>query len=266
MRYKKPYSLEKKQFKGSHVYYYRFYDENGKRNHRSTGQTSAAKAHEYVINKMKTTGLVSARRERELQKEVKVEKRNVTFKEFTEDFFVWGKCEYILDRNTFGGKSISKNHAYVERGFIKNRIRPYFKSKSLRDITTDTIKQYIINLRKKGDITDGSINHIIKIVKIIFSEAVRRKVITEDPTKGISYIAVKQKDRGIMKIEEIHKLFDYENMMDIWGCEVSYTFNLFAVLTGCRRGEILGLLNKYVHNEYAEIKHSWNRISGLFFN
>ena len=119
MRYKRPYSLVKRKIKGSCVYYYRFYDENGERNHRSTGQTSAAKAHEYVINKMQTTGLVSAKKEKEVKKVVKEKNRIVTFKEFTEDFFVWGKCEYILDRNTFGGKSISKNHAYTERGYIK---------------------------------------------------------------------------------------------------------------------------------------------------
>ena len=263
MRCKKPYSLEKRKLKGVSVYYYRFYDENGLRSHRSTGQTTAAKAHEYVINKMNTIGLVSAKKEKELIASGKINRKTVTFRDFTEDFFVWGKCEYILDRNTFGGKSISKNHAYTERGYIKNRIQPYFKNTLMSDISTEDIKNYVISMRKKAEITDGSINHIIKIVKIIFSEAVRRKVLTEDPTKGISYIPVNQKDRGILTIEEVHKLFNYETMMEIWGCETTYIFNLFAVLTGCRRGEILGLLNKYVHNEYAEIKHSWNRISGL---
>ena len=106
------------------------------------------------------------------------------------------------------------------------------------DISTEDIKNYVISMRKKAEITDGSINHIIKIVKIIFSEAARRKVIDTDPTKGISYIPVKQKDRGILRIEDVHKLFDYATMMEVWGCETTYIFNLFAVLTGCRRGEI----------------------------
>ena len=52
-------------------------------------------------------------------------------------------------------------------------------------------------------------------------------------------------------------------MGDVWDCETTYILNLFAIMTGCRRGEIIGLLNKYVHNEYVEIIHSWSRRSGL---
>ena len=257
LNYRKPYSLIKR----NSVYHYRFYDENNNRTTRSTGQTTQAKAHQYVIELLKKGELLSARKEQQVDSKIK--EKAVSFENFTEDFFVWGKCEYIIERNTLGGKSISQEHAYTERGYIENHIRTYFKKRLLKEISNKDIKNYIIGLKKKGKLSDGSINHILKIVKIIFSEAVRREILEKSPADGIPYIRAKQKDRGILTIKEVHKLFDDEKYPEIWGDEVAYTFNLFAVMTGCRRGEILGLQNKYVHEDHVEICHSWGRLSGL---
>ena len=253
MRYREPYTFFKRKMKnGKVIYYYRTYDENGRRLAFSTGQTTKSKALEYVLELVKKDQLIPDKKE-----------KNITFREFTEDFFVWDKCEYIIERNTLGGKSISKEHAYTERGFIKNWIRPYFNPRILKTITSKDIKDYIIKLKKDGKITDGSIKHILKIIKIIFAEAERRELIVKNPAREIPYPKVEQKERGILTRDEAQRLFNESRMMDIWGSDMAYTLNLFAIMTGCRRGEILGLQNKYVHKEYVEIKQAWGKLSGL---
>ncbi len=172
MRSRKPYSLVKRKPKKGHVYHYRFYDETGRRNKRNTGQTTIVKAHEYVLSLLNKGSLVSEKKEKELPV-----KGITTFKDFAEEYFVWGKCDYILERNNFGGKSISKEHAYTERQYLVNWIRPYFKSRDMETISINDIKSFVFYLKKKGTLSDGTINHILKLVKMVFSKAHRDEVI-----------------------------------------------------------------------------------------
>lgn len=261
MRYRSPYSLVKEKRKGGFVYYYRFYDERGVRNKRSTGQSIKAKAHEYVINLINTEGLVSAGKENEAI--ARERERAVGFDKFTENLYVWGKCDHIIEKNSIGENTISMEHARITRGTIVNHLQSYFKKKPIQDITQKDIKNFILYLKKEGKISDSTINHILKTLKTVLIIAINDGIITKNPIDGVSRIKAEKKRRGILTIEEVHKLFDEKTIDEIWKCRTSYVFNLFGVLTGCRRGELFGLQNKYVHPSYVEICHSWGRLSGL---
>jgi len=236
---------------GKTVYYYRTYDENGKRTTgRTTNRATPAAARNYVMGLYRDGKLIP--------------KKTETFDSFTENFWVWGKCRYITRCNTMGKKSISKEHAHIERGYLENHVRPWFGKKSLTSITTKDVEDFVIDLKNNTELADGTINHLLKIVKIAFAEALREKLIYENPTKDISYLKVSSKERGILNVEEVKKLFDPRTVDSVWGGDkVTYAVNLFAASTGVRRGEILGLLNKYLHKEYVEIAHSWGIITGI---
>ncbi len=137
-RYKQPYSLYSRKMKnGQKVYYYRTYDEDGNRTSGiSTGQTTLSAARSYCDKLWKKDELVP--------------KKSTTFVELAEDFWVWGKCKYIARANTYGKKTISPDHAYTERGYLVNRILPYFRNYKLTSIKRN--RQINRTLKKIGGI------------------------------------------------------------------------------------------------------------------
>jgi len=253
-RYKEPFTLyTRTNASGKEVYYYRTYDENGKRTTgRSTGLISKPAAKLFCMNLFKEGKLVP--------------KQTETFADFSEDFWVWDKCTYILRCNNLkkDKKSVSREHARTERGYLVNHIQPYFDNRKLTSIRKEDIEDFIIYLRKNKPLAAGSVNHIIKIVKIMTAEALRRKLIYEDPSKEISYMDADEQERGILTLDEVAKLLHPSNMNIFWeGCPVTYAMNVLAAVTGMRRGELLGLLNKNVHPDHILVSKSFGAITGI---
>jgi integrase len=253
-RYKEPFTLyTRTNASGKEVYYYRTYDENGKRTTGiSTGLISRPAAKLFCMNLYKEGKLVP--------------KQTETFADFSEDFWVWDKCTYILRCNNLkkDKKSVSREHARTERGYLVNHIQPYFDKRKLTSIKKEDIEDFIIYLRKNKPLAAGSVNHIIKIVKIMTAEALRRKLIYEDPSKEISYIDADEKERGILTLDEVAKLLHPGSMNIYWeGCIITYAMNVLAAVTGMRRGELLGLLNKNVHPGHILVSKSFGAITGI---
>jgi integrase len=195
-----------------------------------------------------------------------VPKKTETFADFSEDFWVWDKCTYILRCNNLkkAKKSISIEHARTERGYLKNHILPYFRKRKLTSITKEEIEDFIIYLRKNKPLAAGTINHLIKILKIMFAEAKRRQLIYEDPSKEISYLDAREQERGVLTIEEVVTLLNPKNIDKLWdGCRISYAMNVLAAVTGMRRGELLGLLNRNVHPDHIYVEKSFGHITGV---
>jgi hypothetical protein len=58
-----------------------------------------------------------------------------------------GKTVYYIARcNTMGKKSISREHAHIERGYLENHIRPWFGKKAPTSITTKDVEEFVIDL------------------------------------------------------------------------------------------------------------------------
>jgi integrase len=253
-RYKEPFTLYPRKTKdGVTVYYYRTYDEKGRRtNGVSTGKTTERAAKNFCLQLFKEDKLVP--------------KKAVFFEDYTEDFWVWGKCMYILRCNNLNRtkKRISPEHAKTERGYLVNHIRPYFNKKKLTAIQERDIEDFIIHIRRTTKLSSGTINHLIKILKIVFAQALREKLIYENPAKEISYLDADQQKRGVLSLEEVGKLFEPSKIDEIWnGCVVTYAMNVVSASTGMRRGELIGLLNKNVHPTHIHVTNSWGPISGL---
>ena len=253
-RYKESFTLYPRRMKdGTVVYYYRTYDENGRRTHGiSTAMTTKPAARSHCMKLFKEGKLVP--------------KQTETFADFTEDFWVWDKCTYILRCNNLktGRKRVSKEHARTERGYLVNHIQPYFGKKKLTAIQERDIEDFIIHLKKTTTLASGTINHIIKIIKIVFAEALRQKLIYENPAKDISRIEANQQDRGMLTLREADQLLHPKNIGTYWdGCLVIYAMNVLSATTGMRRGELLGLLNKNIHSDHISVVHGWGQLTDL---
>ncbi len=86
--------------------------------------------------------------------------------------------------------------------------------------------------------------------------------IHNNPALGIRQLQAKTKERGILTLDEVRLLFDPNQILYIWNNDlISYTLNLFSAATGIRKGESLGLLNKYVYKDHVEIVQAYGQIT-----
>ena len=96
--------FKRKRNKGD-VWYYWYYDENGLRQHSSTGKSLKHEAVEFVEKQFSNTSTNS----------------NITLKEFTKDFFEWNKSKW-LERRRARGYSVTKPMADMRGGHLKLKI------------------------------------------------------------------------------------------------------------------------------------------------
>jgi hypothetical protein len=94
-----------------------------------------------------------------------VPKKTETFDDYTEDFWVRGKCNYILRCNNLkiASKRVYQEQAKTERGYLANHIRPYFGKKKLTSIKERDIEDFIIHLTKTTALVAGTINRLVLI-------------------------------------------------------------------------------------------------------
>ncbi len=107
--YKSP-TTKKKCF----IYYVQFYGDDDRRmTARSAGQTSKARAENCAYEQLRK-GLIST-------------EKNISFGNFTEDFWIWGKCTYIKSRLS---RKADISETYVDDmcTMLMKHILPYFEN------------------------------------------------------------------------------------------------------------------------------------------
>ncbi len=247
----KPYTIYKRQTKkkNHYIYYSQFRDESGRRlTAVSTGQTSKGAAEVWSIEKLKR-GIIPS-------------KTYMTFEQYARDWYVWGKCAYTqrkLDR----GIQISRNYLYNRRVSLDKHILPYFKDSKLTSIKTFHIEDWIKQLQKT-ELATGTINNLIRIIKIMLQEAFRLGYIEKNPTANIFNLRDNYKEKGILTLPEVKELFDKNRIGQIWKSDLKhYGINLLSASTGMRLGEALGLQVQHVYDNYIDIQNVWESRYGL---
>ncbi len=231
----KPYTLFKRKTKkkNHYVYYAQFRDEHGRRlTAISTGQSSRGAAENWCISRLRK-GIVPS-------------KTYMTFEQYARDWYVWGKCTYSqrkLDR----GIRISKTYLYNRRVSLDKHILPYFKDSKLTSIKTYHIEDFIKHIQKT-ELATGTINNLIRIIKIMMQEAFRLGYVEKNPTANIFNLRDNYREKGILTLPEVRELFDRDRMEQIWENDLKhYTINLLSASTGMRQGEALGLQRQHVY-------------------
>ena len=254
MRHKQPYSLLKRVMpSGKVVYYYRYYDNNGKRTTaKSTGQSTKSAAKTYVEGLIKN-GLLSSFADK-------------TLKEYTKTWWVWDECSYVRYKLSKGHR-ISPTHVNNNYALLHNHTLPFLGSYKINQITTAIIEDWLQTLHSDDhrNLSASTINKCLKNLKIIFSEAVRMQHITYNPADKIAHFQEPSKSKGILATEEALQLLNQDKLESIWNNDLlHYTINLLAASTGMRMGEIQGLPRKNVFEDHVIVDQTWRRGYGIW--
>ena len=237
-RHKQLFSLRKRPESG-----YWYYKLAGWKNYKSTGQTSKARAMEYVQS---------------ILSQQKHSNPTMTLGEYIEPFFDWDRCPHIrrlLDER----KNITKRHAYNQRRWLEKYIlTDQLAQKSITEIRRADIIDFRSRLLIKKPDKLNTVNKIMAVLKTIFKEAIIRQEIEFDPTYGIGNIKENRKEPGIFTLEELAAMFPIDSFYP-WKDRIDYTCFLTVASTGMRRGEALALpwKNVFLDKGFILIDQAW---------
>jgi len=246
MRIKANFSVfPRKLASGRRVYYYQCYDGRDRRQWaKSTGKDKKTEAVRYCENLFKDGLLIP---------KLKIP----TFGEFSEGWWDLNTCQYLKWRQLHD--PIEDSTILMYKGYFKNHIKEHFAKFGLDEITPKMIESWLVLMSEKKhmskkvkdkNLSPLTINHTLKILKIMFGEAVRLKLLEINPCSEIKELKRNDVDREIFTVEEVKKLFS-PNWAELWSNETVYIMNRLAACTGMRMGEIRGLMGKYVFDDYV---------------
>ena len=257
MRIKNDFSLyQRKVPSGKTVFYYQCYDERGRRlcGH-STGETTRTRAMKKCIDLIREGKFLP-------EKQIAIP----TFAEYAKDFWDWEKSAYLKSRR--GRRDITQSYAAKNQNFMENQILPFFGTVPLDQITGHEVDTWLVSFTERkrsrankrmtgtaGETTGYSpvyANNVLTVLNIMLGEAVKRKIIKENPCANIQKLKVEKRKKAILTPEELLKLFP-ENWETVWESEIICKVNKIAACTGMRIGEVLGLRGECVFPEYIQV-------------
>jgi integrase len=234
---------------GKTIYYYYIYDESGKRKQYSTGKDNEKEAYQVCLHLMKQNKLNH--------------NSSFLFERYCQDWFVYDKCDYIQAK-LMHGYTYSRTFADHQRGQLEKHIIPFFQGKTLDNIRASDAEAFIACLKQKG-LSNVSINHNLKILRLIFGWAEKKNDIDYNPFKEVMNLKSDCKEKGMFTSDEIFKLLlDKTRVEEVWANNRNdYLMNLVAYKTGARLGELQALQKSDLQDGYIIIQHSLDRKYGL---
>jgi integrase len=253
MKFRGEYDLyARKTVKGKKIYYYRLHDEFGNRKSgKSTGQASRSAAHSWMRE--------------QLNKELIITGRDLTFGRYAENWWQWDSCSYI-EKELSKGRRLSRDYADTNRSYLDNNILPYFKKMHLTSMSPGKIESWMLLLVKdrKPTLSTTTVNHCLTTLNIMLREAVWNGYLSINPAENIRRLGTSHKKKSILKDKEVRALFNPVKIKYIWGDNIfHYTLNLLAASTGMRMGEIQSIRFMDIGKDYIQVRHSWSRKYGL---
>ena len=235
---------------GKATYYCRFRDDSGALlPWRSTGETAKARAENWALAQFRDSTITT--------------RTNITFGTYADPWWIWDRCDYIRGKLA-RGKRISRSYADNQRGNLERYILPVFKDSLLAKITPQMVETWVMALADRHHLAAVSVNHILATAKVMFGEAFRLGIIPGDPAAKVAPLQEKSKEREVLTLAEIRKLFREDRIPSIWnGDERLYTASLLGVSCGLRMAEIQALQIRSIGDGFLMIDHAWERSYGL---
>lgn len=246
MRYRKPYTLYSIPRKdGVAVYYYRTYDEVGRRTSGiSTGCSSISAARAFCDRLAKQGRLIPGSRD--------------TFREYTKDWFVPGLCPYTTARNARReGRPIVADHTSHQRHLLTAHVWPVIGSKRMREINPGDVDSIVSSALKK-DLAAETANKILSVTRIVLKWAVHHGDIESDPSANVERASGVPSGRGSLSVGEAAKILNPKTKAEYWHSDRAYALNLLAALTGLRVGECLALRAEDVSTDHVIVRMAKN--------
>jgi integrase len=246
MRFKSSFSLYRRKIgNGKTVFYYRCYDENGRRvcGH-STGHTTKTAAREFCISLLKEGKLIK-------QKYQKLP----TFKEFADGFWDSKTSEYL--NHLKSRKKISASYSDIGQSTVNNHLNPKFGALRLSDITEQMIDSWLLSYSSRG-LSNATANHSLKFLSIMMSWAVKKGMIQINPCKNVKFLREEVKNRELLDFDDVKKLFGNEWEI-YWKKYIHCLINKLAACTGMRLGELIGLKGEFVTEKHILVTGQYNK-------
>lgn len=191
----------------------------------------------------------------------------ITFKEFSEPFWIWGKCPIVTDKIDRGyrfSQTLCKNN----RGAMNKNIVPYFGSTLITEITHAQINKWLLSLRKPRAIdgkdqrilAPGTANKMFRILKEMLQEAVRMGMLDHNPATNVKLLHDAQNRRDAFTFEEAKKLLS--NKED-WKNDIAWLGNYVSAFTGMRLSEIRALTRDDLAPGKIVVTHSYDVTIGI---
>lgn len=243
MKVSEPYTIFPRTLKsGKTVYYYQYRLPDGTRSSaKSTGCTTEASAKRFC-NKLYNAG--------DFQKT-----SSTKFSCYTKDFFTkdneWFKWKEINNRDITDETILAYNKV------LRNQLMPFFENYQLQAITRNTVKQWIIWASERW--SPKTVNNGQTVLNTILNSAVDKEIIKFNPALNIGFRTTNKIVRNVFTAEELHKMYHQGS----WGYESLRTAFLLCCITGMRIGEVCGLRQQDIFEDYLIVSHTYSRNFGL---
>ena len=243
MRVTEPYTIfPRKLASGKIVYYYQYRDESGRRSPAySTGTSNHSQA-KRICQKLYNEGAFT-------------KKSSLLFKTFSQGFFD-DDSPYTKWKRA-NGEDVAQSTLMAYRRLLANQVLPYFSEMQINKISVDIVKQWIIWVTDNWSAKTS--NNAQSVLNIILKSAKEKRIISEVPSADLSFRKVKKRERELLTIEELNKIYH----SPIWNWECGRLAFLVCCLTGMRIGEVTALQTFEVENDRLNVEHSLHPTLGL---
>lgn len=175
---------------------------------------------------------------------------NKSFFQFCLEFWDYDTSEYIKEKHLYK-QSIHKTYCKRNAGFVKKHF-VFFGDLRISEITRQKIKDFQLYLMQL-DLSTESINQITRCATTALKWAYHNGLTQNDCFTGLRFCAVQHKERKILDIETVQKLFKSGD----FGSTYSKLANLVAMATGMRMGEIQALRRCDIGEDCIFVRHNY---------
>jgi len=165
---------------------------------------------------------------------------------------------------------LKKHRTRQEENCVLNRFTEFCHPGVLSSIPMGTIEKYLAYRRNNG-ISPSTYNKDLRILRLVFNYALKKRYIKYNPTQGLNFAAVDRKIPHILKPDEFAKLLktvddqEDEKFSLIWRTILSLLWS-----TGVRPSELVALTVQDVDLKHATLKiHAGKthqeRVVSIFF-
>lgn len=237
------------------VWYYWYYDENGKQVRKSCGTTVKREAQAYI----------------ESISDKELAKAKTTFNEFCKNFYE-PESRYILKQKARGTEFMT-NSLYQKKLYLGYFLEKFGKLEVCKLKTVD-LENWILKLRYCASVK----NNILSVINDIYSELYAYELVDNIPMIR-KFKRNDTKGKGILSVAEIKMLFpeDYSKIVDVWRIRsdetekeiVAFATMIYTILsTGMRSCEVRALQwNQLIENKAfllnAMVDSDGNRVNHL---
>ena len=215
---------------------------DGKKIQRSTGEKTKQKA-EKVLRSL-------------ILDDIEEHAQSQLFGSFVKDIFNHDNGP-IAQRKLLRGHTYTRAHAMAQQSSIDKYAVPTFGAKNLRDIKSNDIEWWLLQLPKKYNIANKTANNALSALRQVLDEALMQELIDKNPAANVKPLAKCATPRGCFTVDEVKRLFAFP-----WAHRHAYVACLLAASTGMRLGEIRALTVEQVHEGYITVDASWNDQEG----